>query len=318
MEDHILINYLKNQLEPKEKTEIEKWINASPDNKSYFTDLQQLWLQAGNIPELSSPDIDAAWKRFDQATTKRSILNLQTLLKVAASFAIIIGCYFFFKLQLPFWKAEKYISVISGDSIKELVLSDSTFIWLNKHSKIEYSNGYNATNRKLKLEGEAFFEVRHNNKIPFEITTQQASIKDIGTAFNVISDRLTKSVKIAVVIGKVSLNYTNELNNETMLVSNQVATMLDNKSIKIKNVRSINDNAWLTRKFEFQNQTLYDIAYVVGKTYNYKIYFSGKGLTNTHITASFDHQTITDIINVLAETANLNYNISGNRVVFFK
>ena len=108
MEDYILINYLKKQIDPTVELEVEKWINASPENTAYFRNLENLWQQAGNIPELADPDIEVAWERFDNTITKRTFWNkYQNIFKAAAGIAIIIGCYFVFRSQLPFLKAEK-------------------------------------------------------------------------------------------------------------------------------------------------------------------------------------------------------------------
>ncbi len=319
MEDYILISYLKNQLKSTDKAKVEKWLKASPENITYFKNLKKIWLQAGNIPELASPDINAAWNRFDNTITKRSLRNnYQIIFKAAAAIAIIIGCYFVFRLQLPLWKAEKYIAVSSGDSIKKLILSDSSIVWLNKNSKIFYSNKYNKNRRKIKLEGEAFFEVHHFIDIPFEITTQQASIKDIGTSFNVKSDTLAKKVKVAVVSGKVDFSDIVVPVNEAKLHINQVATLFANHSIKIRNVNTVNENAWLTGQLVFHNQLFSDIAEAIGATYNSKIVFADKKLAEIRITASFNHQSLAEIMNVLSQTTNLNFKITDKVILFYK
>jgi transmembrane sensor len=319
MEDHILIRYLKKELSSFERTVVERWINSTTDNKSHFNDLKELWQQLGNIPELASPDINFAWEHIEAKLINQTKLQKRNyLLKIAAAIALIIGCYFIFRLQVPFWKAEKFVSVNSCDSIKKVMLSDGTQVWLNKHSKISYSNRFNKNARKIKLEGEAFFEIHHDNSIPFEVTAQHASIKDIGTSFNICSDTLSKLIKIAVVSGKVSLTDLVSPINETELHQNQVGRLYANHTIRIRNVNTINENAWLTGKMIFHNQLFSDIAETVGDIYNTKFIFSERLFSNIRITASFDHQSLVEIIKVLSETTNLNYKINRKEVIFYK
>ncbi len=319
MEDYVLINYIKKQLSKSEIEQVESWLNASFENREYFNKVKELWHQAGEIPELSSPDIEAAWERFDNSITKRKLWNTnQMIFKAAAAIAILIGLYFIFHSQMHLFKPEKFIALSSGDSIMKFTLADGSVAWLNKHSKIEYSNKYGLETRNIKLFGEAFFEVKHIDNIPFEIKTQQASIKDIGTSFNVKSDTVARKIKVAVVSGIVALTDIIEPVNEAELHQNQVGIWFANHSIKIKNVNNINENAWLTKKLVFHNQLFSEIAETIGLIYNSKISIDDKNTRDIRITASFDHQSLTDIINVLGQTTNLNYKITNNEVVFYK
>ena len=59
----------------------------------------------------------------------------------------------------------------------KLILPDSTLVWLNAGSKIVYSQGFGVKDRHLRLNGEAYFEVRKNEKLPFDVMTKELNVK---------------------------------------------------------------------------------------------------------------------------------------------
>lgn len=319
MEDHILINYLKKQLASSAETEVENWINASAENKKYFEEFEKLWRETGNIPELASPDIDTAWNHLNNVISRHTIWNrYHYLFKAAAMVAVIFMAYVVFKSQLPSWKTEKFVTVISEDSIRKVILTDNTVIWLNKHSSLAYSDQYNYKQRQVKLEGEAFFEVHHDKHKPFVVNTQHTTIIDLGTSFNVNSETLTQSVKVAVVTGSVSFSADFVQNREVVLTPNQVGERLANQKIIIKTVNIINENAWITGKLVFRNQTFSEIATTIEAIYHSKITFKENEVSDLRITASFDHQSLDEVLSVLGATTNLKYKITGQKVIFYK
>ena len=63
-------------------------------------------------------------------------------------------------------------------------LPDGTVGWLNSGSSLTYSLPFN-DNRKITLDGEAWFDVVHNEKSPFEVSAGNSKVKVLGTSFNV-------------------------------------------------------------------------------------------------------------------------------------
>src|SRR5690606_21072463 len=71
----------------------------------------------------------------------------------------------------------------------QITLPDGSKVWLNSLSKLEYPLTFNSDGRKVKLEGEAYFQVAkitHNNKrVPFEVESASQTIEVTGTQFNI-------------------------------------------------------------------------------------------------------------------------------------
>jgi transmembrane sensor len=319
MEDQMLIRYLKNNLAPAEITEVEQWLKVSAENQTYFNDLKTLWAKTGEIPELASPDIDKAWNRLNTSVTKRSLkTRYLQFAKIAAVAMLFLASYFILRTQFSFLQSEKFVTITSGDSIRQIVLADSSIIWLNKHSELAYNEQFNLKRRNVKLSGEAFFKVHRDEHRPFIIKTVGSTVQVLGTSFNVKAPASSKVVSVSVVTGKVSFTDNTDKSNHVILTHNDVAELTPGQTIKVNEVSAINENAWLTNKLIFQNQTLAEVFHVISDYYHVNIVSANDDIARARITTSFDHQTLEQVINVLSVTTSFKYKIQQKEIVFFK
>ena len=86
----------------------------------------------------------------------------------------------------------------------KLVLSDGTKVWLNSDSKLEFPNTFVGDERRVKLAGEAYFEVAKNKAKPFRVEVDRVEVVVLGTSFNIHA--YDEAVKTTLVEGAVKLN----------------------------------------------------------------------------------------------------------------
>jgi ferric-dicitrate binding protein FerR (iron transport regulator) len=98
----------------------------------------------------------------------------------------------------------------SGNDIKLLSMTDGSEVWLAPHSSLIYNQRYNDSSRELWLEGEAYFEVKHDLKRPFSVHTGKLITTALGTAFNIAtSNKADGTIQVSLLEGKVSVASTN-------------------------------------------------------------------------------------------------------------
>ena len=70
--------------------------------------------------------------------------------------------------------------------VAKIVLPDGSRVWLNARSSLIYPNKFlTGQPRKVKLNGEAYFEVAHDKSRPFIVETEKVQTRVLGTSFNV-------------------------------------------------------------------------------------------------------------------------------------
>lgn len=127
-----------------------------------------------------------------------------------------------------------------------LVLADGTKIWLNADSRLKYPTSFSGTNREVELEGEAYFEVQHDDQIPFFVKTSQSTIRVYGTTFNVKAYPDDSFQKTTLETGSIGLFVDDK---EFRLTPNEQAILNPSKDVEIVKVNARQQSVWASRTF---------------------------------------------------------------------
>jgi transmembrane sensor len=201
-----IASYLSGELKGEEKIAFERWINAGPEAAAAFKEAKHIWESSGLRYKLHHLDTDAEWNELNIVLQKDSgkIIRWtgQALwLRIAASLLIVLiaGIWLFRSPN----RAPELIRYSATEQVARFHLPDSTEVWLNLNSSLSYDPMFNSGARDVTLEGEGYFKVRRNEQKPFTVHTGIATIRVLGTAFNVKEQE--GKVNVAVAEGTVNL-----------------------------------------------------------------------------------------------------------------
>mgnify|MGYP006190948559 CR=1 FL=1 len=139
-------------------------------------------------------------------------------------------------------------------------LPDNSEVVLNSGSEIQYKKWNWSTERKLNLEGEAFFKVAKGKK--FEVATDLGKVTVLGTQFNVKSRN--KRIDVTCFEGRVKVNYNLE---EVILTKGMTVAFEDGKKIAISNPTS-SQPTWLSNEISFSKEKLSTILEEISRQYD--------------------------------------------------
>ena len=303
--------YLSNEASHAEKQEIETWLKESEENKTYFNQIKFVFDQAILAKKTKPVDVDKAWTNLQQKIkqnhslpkTKANIFQKSIWWQIAASVVIVVSVSLgVFQYVRNHSNENNQIAVVtSSDSTINYQLTDSSKVFLNKNSKIEFHKN----KKQIQLTGEAFFEVKHKADKPFIVKAEATFIKDIGTSFNVEAYPESNIVEVYVESGEV-LFYTDTQSGITI---NKGEIGIFDKATSAfykKETNKTNSISYKTKIFDFQNSTLKDVVKTLNSVYPETIEINNKDLESISITVSFDNEDIQSIVNIIAETLGLN------------
>lgn len=182
------------------------------------------------------------------------------------------------------------VSSTERSEFKYLLLPDSTQVWLNAASTLEFPPAFEKGKREVFLSGEAYFDVKHAEKIPFIIRTGKISTTVLGTAFNIKAYNDLSNVTVAVSRGKVKVQF----------LDNEVATLTQGQQVKVNNDgKGVADRksgigqvaAWQQGNLMYDDEPMLDVIADLERMYNVRIEVAGATLRNMRITTSFNRQT---------------------------
>ena len=295
---------------PEESRLVDEWLEADPANRSEFDAVARLWNLTGNAAGSSDINLDAEWRKMEFAMipAKPRTIVLTRIMQIAAS-VIVVSLLAFFGVRFIMTKSIK--APLAEQS--EVSLPDGTKVSLNAASKLTYSKGFGLTHRNLRLQGEAYFEVK-KNILPFTVRAGDASIRVTGTKFNVRAYGPKNLIRVTVTEGTVKLFETSDPTVEAIITAGETGTFDKSSGIvSKKSPASLNDLAWKTGIMDFQGTPLQEVADVLAGTYHVAVSIE-PALQHCSITVKFENQRLDSVIRVLESTLDLTVTRKGRRI----
>jgi ferric-dicitrate binding protein FerR (iron transport regulator) len=270
----LIAKQLQGLATPPEKEELQQWLKADAAHQQEYDDLAVIWQKSGPLLANPSFNADVAWLKLDDKIAhlyprpKKKFDNLVSLLlsstaKTAAAI-LILG----FIAAGGYWwhhhaQWQSFTAVAHNET---LTLPDQSVVVMRKGSTISYPKQFDKAERRIQLNGEAFFTVQHNEQQPFLVITDHAVVKVLGTSFLVHTTNAADEV--VVLTGKVNVADKNENGNRVVLTKGQRAVLQQDHRFYQDEVSDSNFIAWKTGQLNFNNtplpKVLQDISHYYG------------------------------------------------------
>jgi ferric-dicitrate binding protein FerR (iron transport regulator) len=176
-------------------------------------------------------------------------------------------------------------SATQRGEMKYLLLPDSTQVWLNVASTIEFPETFSSI-REVTLHGEAFFDVKHAADHPFLIHTGAVTTKVLGTAFNIKAYPGQADVVVSVKRGKVEVRKDDKV-MATLTMGQEVAVkaILPQETAGVQQQRSV--AAWTRGELSYASRPLSEVLQDLERNYNASVELTDSSLADDVITTSF-------------------------------
>ncbi|WP_341836869.1 FecR domain-containing protein [Chitinophaga pollutisoli] len=162
-----------------------------------------------------------------------------------------------------------------------ILLPDSTKVFLNANSVLKFPTRFEPNLRSVKLEGEAFFEVKPNSRSPFYVNTGDTRVQVLGTKFNISAYNID-DVVATLTEGSVKVSYRHE---EKMLKPGQ-QSFLNNGNLDIQEANLSKTLAWMDGRFFFDNESIGPIMESLSRWYDVRVEYEGDPVLDKY-TGSF-------------------------------
>lgn len=188
---------------------------------------------------------------------------------------------------------------------KELILPDSSHIWLNAGSSVDYPAAFAPSERTVSLHGEAFFEVRPDASRPFVIRTGALHTRVVGTSFNIKAYPEDSSIVVSVVTGKVNVGNVSSKTSVDLSPDEQaVYQKSDNRLVSQPYPGAAGLAAWREGKLQFRNKPLREVVRTLERRYGVRISLDARS-GGCPVHADFDDsEPVARILEMLAISLN--------------
>jgi transmembrane sensor len=356
----LIVAYLQGRANREEITAMKAWLEESAENKRIFDELFDIWSVSAQRDANEFNAVDGYRKIRDhikdqdniQAFSKVSMKGYRIALRIAAVLVIglVLGILFILKSKnTAIVNNNLLLTEISAPlgSKTKVVLPDGTKVWLNAGSTIRYNSSFNINNRNITLEGEAYFDVLKNTKIPFLVQTPDVTVKVLGTAFNVKAYPKEGSVETTLERGALIVEQTKPDGDhiQTVLAPRQRATLVkqtgkmylsetETQVLKKEKVHTLDMakgmvlvskevetqifTAWKDNRLVFRNETFESLAVKLERWYGVKIILADNEIKYYHFNGTIENETINDVLDIVRLTLPIDYTILHNNITITK
>lgn len=155
----------------------------------------------------------------------------------------------------------------------KLELPDGTKVWLNAASSITYPTAFNGNERIIQLKGEAYFEVFKDRAHPFKVETGAATIKVLGTHFDVMAYEEEKVIKTTLLEGAVAVS--GQKKTVRIHPGQQATVDPKNQDIQVASVSTKQAVAWVNGKLSLDDLDVETLMRQVSRWYDVDVRFVG-------------------------------------------
>lgn len=194
-------------------------------------------------------------------------------------------------------------------------LSDGSVVHLNSESKLRFPTTFSKKERRVFLEGEAFFIVAADKSNPFIVETSHNSVIAVGTSFNIKSYPKEDEIQTTLVSGNVNVSSDGNIKNLTP--NTQLLYSKSSCKITIRKVNTELYTSWIDGMFKFDREKLINITNVLERWYNINIVFKSTSIENALFTGDLKrYDNIDKHITMLQATTNeINFTKKGNTII---
>ncbi len=325
------------------KTEEEKlvaYITGEPDMKPEpeivkdepYQELAQIWELTGTAYSYRNSNPDKAWLKLSKeigAETKIISKKRFFYFRYAAIFIALVALGAVTLLLLTrnqtntpeqlIATSPEVKSVQTGSkpaTITTVMLPDGSIVKLNASSSLQYPEQFASASRKVKLSGEAYFEVVHDASHPFVVEINDFVVEDLGTSFNISAYPGKEQVEVNVTTGSVRLREKNQKEGTILAQGTSGKLLTKNGKTLISNELSTNFLSWITKEVTFHHTPLSTVFEELENIYHVRIEFTDPKIANISYTANFAKFQLEDIVNVIARTHHLSVSKHADGYVF--
>ncbi|MFR7964391.1 MAG: FecR family protein [Alistipes finegoldii] len=204
--EEVLAAYLRGELNAAEAAAVEAWYDASAANRKLLGEVYYILYVNDRINDTAGIDVERSLRQFKRrmhAGRRISLRRIAVRAAAAAAVAVILLAGGVTTVSLSKRLAQPLTVITHLGERSQVVLPDGTKVWLNSASSVEYVAPFFSRERRVKMDGEAYFEVQHDAQAPFVVSTNGLDIKVLGTRFNIRNDDSDHRITTVLLEGAV-------------------------------------------------------------------------------------------------------------------
>jgi len=301
-----------------EAKQVTEWFSTTVEGQAYLSALINRdfhLMEAGeleaNLPitAISEEMLENIFKTIRRKKIRRYTWRVAAVL---IPFVLFINLISYTNSQVNLFGEPAYSEIYTpkGEQVR-VFFQDGSEAYLNSDTKIRYPKQFGLFNRKIFLEGEAFFKIATNKNRPFIVDINNSSIKVTETSFNVKAYKHDELLEVVLQEGKITFNTPQQ---SYQMLPGQLAVYDKIKGLcTIKNVLNSSEaSMWKDNYFVFRDTPLAEVLKAVNRRFDVDFNIRDPKALKYSYTITTRHTSIENLVKELEIIAPVKFNLNNN------
>lgn len=284
MNPDLLLKYLDNEASDREMREVLDWLEADPANRLELDRLDRAIAALIIHAPLSGEQIAATPAPAPEKAGRR--ITLRRIVRYTAELAavLLVGVILSWTLtrnRLDEWSQRTTSIEVPAGQYLSMRLEDGTNVWLSAGTRLEYPLVFAGRERRVKVSGEAMFDVEHDAEHPFVVETFACNVEVLGTKFDVVAEADEGIFSTALLRGsvKVSKKVSNKLTagEEFILRPNDEIRLVGNR-LQLDRIDNPDEYLWTEGLISIKGQTFEELMHKFEKYFGVRIFIERRDM----------------------------------------
>lgn len=197
----------------------------------------------------------------------------------------------------------------------DMVLEDGTRVWLNAGSRLRFPIAFAGKERRVHLEGEAYFDVKEDKQKPFIVETAWQNVRVLGTEFNVYAYKGDAAEFTTLVEGSVSVSAGVDSEAVVIAPGQQAAVFAETSRIAVRGVDTSEIAGWRDGLFVFDGNTFDEVFRKLSRWYGFEYSFEDESMARLTFRGNLNRpETVVPIFEIMEAMARIRIDVKGDMV----
>jgi transmembrane sensor len=303
-----LARYVAGESDANEVAAVREWVLEDPAHETILAEVMSGWERARITP--ATVDAPRAWQALTgrmsepaQRPARASVTPVRARftwpLALAASFVIaMLGA----TLAWPRLHGGATVYASAAGTRRTVTLPDGTIITLAPGSSLRVPREYGTASREVTLDGEGYFTVRHDARLPFAVQSGALRTTDVGTAFDIRAYSTDTAIRIVVTEGRVAVRSDERSPAVTASVGEMIETPAACGTCAPGAARRADVQtalAWMHGRLAVHDVPLFRLAPELARWYGLDVSFSDSALSHRLVTANWSTEAPDQVLREL-------------------
>jgi transmembrane sensor len=321
---NLLAAIASGNISKQDELEIDRLMSADPAFAEEVQKAKDLYVASANTLGVSF-DAEQGLKKLHESIDQQNVVVMQAQPRkkigavvkwLAAACLIAMVSIWWYRLQTPAMPAEiQYVTISAGTGAehKKVSLPDGSNVYLNGKTTIKYPVAFELGQRKVYLDGDAFFDVTKDPQRPFIVEANGVSTTVLGTSFRIRHDDASDKIEVMVATGKVAVKKDTSmlglLTPGEGVEYNTKTSQLIRRQYPTAEITSM-----VQQTLHFNNTSFADVANELEKWYGVKVILQNEQLHNYRFSGEFRNAGLHAILESMAISSSIRYQQQADTV----